>query len=134
MGPRNVGHRLDFGHLEDSRVGLPLRRTIKRIVVGTEVFRHGALALKGVVEHSAKSDAVDGAAMQAKPNDATSILIHDDQNPVSPQHRRFAAKEVRTPETVLHLSEECQPRGTAGVRLGEYCVARTRRTRSLSTG
>jgi hypothetical protein len=37
---------------------------------------------------------------------------------VSAQHRRFAAKEVRTPETVLHLSEECQPRRSAGVRLG----------------
>ena len=62
----------DFGHLEDSQVGLPLRRTIRRIFVGTEVFRHGALALKGVVEHSAKGDAVDGAGVQAKPNDPTS--------------------------------------------------------------
>src|SRR5215469_13383553 len=108
MGARNVGH--DFGHLEDSQVGLPWRRTIKRIMVGTEVFRHGALALKGVVEHSAKGDAVDGAGVPAEPNDATSVLIHADQNPVSAQHRRFAAKEVRTPETVLDLTEECQPR------------------------
>src|SRR5215472_7446499 len=118
MGPRNIGHRLDFGYLEDSQIGLPLRKTIKRIVVGTEVFRHGALALKGLVEHSAKRDAVDGAGVQAEPNDRTSVLIHDDQNPVSAQHCRFAAKEVRTPETVLHLTEECQPRGTAAVRLG----------------
>ena len=41
MGPRNVGHSLDFGHLEDSQVGLPLRKTIKRIVVGTEVLCAG---------------------------------------------------------------------------------------------
>ena len=117
-GTKARKYGLDFGHIDDSQIRLPLRKTIKRIVVGTEVFRHGAVALKGVVEHSAKGDAVDGAAMQAEPNDPTSVLIHEDQNPVSAQHRRFAAKEVRAPETVLHLTEECQPRRTAGVRLG----------------
>ena len=39
MGQGNVGHGLDFGHLQDSQVGLPLMKTINRIVVGTEVFR-----------------------------------------------------------------------------------------------
>src|SRR5206468_6720706 len=39
MGGRNVGHGLDFGHIQDSQVGLPLMKTIKQIVVGTEVFR-----------------------------------------------------------------------------------------------
>ena len=39
MGGRNVGHGLDFGHIQDSQVGLPLMKTIKRIVVGTEEFR-----------------------------------------------------------------------------------------------
>ena len=73
VGPRHVRHGLDFGHLQDSQVGLPWRETIKRIVVGTEIFRHGAVASKGVVEHSAKGEAVDGAAMEEKPNDATSV-------------------------------------------------------------
>ena len=39
MGQRNVGHGLDFGHIQDSQVGLPLMKTIKRIVIGTEVCR-----------------------------------------------------------------------------------------------
>ena len=39
MGQRNVGHGLDFGDLQDSQVGLPLRKAIKRIVVATKVFR-----------------------------------------------------------------------------------------------
>ena len=118
VGPRHVRHGLDFGHIQDSQVGLPSVKTIKRIVVGTEVFRHGAVASKGLVEHSAKSGAVDRAGVQAEPNDATSVLIHDDQNPVSPQHCRFAAKQVYAPETVLKVAEESQPRGTVGVRLG----------------
>ena len=39
MGQRNAGHGLDFGHIQDSQVGLPLMKTIERIVVETEVFR-----------------------------------------------------------------------------------------------
>ena len=76
------------------------------------------MASNGVVEHSAKGDTVDRAGLQAKPNDPTSVLIHDDQYPVSPQHCRFAAKEIHAPETVLHVSEESQPGRTAGVWLG----------------
>ena len=71
-----------------------------------------------MVEHSAKGDAVDRASLQAKPNDPTRVVIHDDQDPVSPQQGRFAAKEVHTPETVLQVTEESQPGRTAGVWLG----------------
>ena len=85
MGQGNVGHGFDFGHLQDSQVGLLLMKTIKRIVIRTEVFRDGAVASKGAVEHSAKGDTVDRAGMQAKPKDAARVLIHDDQYPVSPQ-------------------------------------------------
>ena len=50
MGPGNVGHGLDFGHFQDSQVGWPRMKAIKRIVVGTEVFRDGAVASTGVME------------------------------------------------------------------------------------
>ena len=76
------------------------------------------MASNGVVEHSAKGDTVYRAGMQPKPDDPTSVLIHDDRYPVSPQHCRFAAKEVRAPETVLDVTEESRPGRTAGVRLG----------------
>ncbi|HUI41456.1 MAG TPA: IS66 family insertion sequence element accessory protein TnpB [Terriglobia bacterium] len=79
MGQGIGGHGLDFGQLQDSQVGLPLMKRIQRIVVGTEVLRDGAVASNGVVEHSAKGVTVDRAGMQAKPNDPTSALIHDDQ-------------------------------------------------------
>ena len=39
MGQGNIGDGLDFGHIQDSQIGLPLMKTIKRIVIGTEVFR-----------------------------------------------------------------------------------------------
>jgi hypothetical protein len=106
MGPGNVRHGFDFGHLQDSQIGLPLMKAIKRIIVGTEVFRDGLVASNGVIEHLAKAVPVDRTGPQAKPNDATSVLIHDDQYPVSAQPCRFAAKEVCTPQTVLEVTEE----------------------------
>src|SRR5215472_7446498 len=54
--------------------------------------------------------------MQAKPNNPTRVMIHDDQYPVRPQDCRFAAKEVHAPQTVLQVTEESQPRRTAGTR------------------
>ena len=64
-----------------------------------------------------RQSTIDRAGVQAKPNDPTSVLIHDDQNPVSAQYCRFAAKEVHAPQTVLQVTEESQPRRTAGGRL-----------------
>ena len=52
--------------------------------------------------------------MDAEPNDAARILIHDDQDPVSPQRGRLAPEQIHTPETVFHVAQERQPRGTAG--------------------
>jgi hypothetical protein len=77
------------------------------------------MAAKGVVEHSAKGDAVDFARLQAKPKDPAGVLIPDYQYPVSPQQGGLAAKEVHAPETVPQVTEESQPRRTAGVRFGE---------------
>ena len=54
--------------------------------------------------------------MHAKPDDPARELIHDDQDPVSAQRSRIAAKQVHAPETVLHVTQESQPGGAAGVR------------------
>jgi hypothetical protein len=70
-----------------------------------------------VGEHLTEGDTINRASMDAKPNDPASELIHDNQYPVSPQHSRFAAKQIRAPETVLYVAEEGQPGWTAGVRL-----------------
>ena len=38
VGQRNVGDGLDFCHLQDPQIGLPLVELIKRITVGTRYF------------------------------------------------------------------------------------------------
>jgi len=53
--------------------------------------------------------------MDAEPNDAARVLIHDHEDPVRPQRGRVAPEQIHTPETVFHVAQERQPRGTAGV-------------------
>ena len=85
MGQGNIGDGLDLGHLQYPQVGLPLLKPIKGIVVGAEVLGHPALPSNRAVEHPAKSDTIDGTRLDAEPQDAARALIHDDQDPVSPQ-------------------------------------------------
>ena len=82
MGQRNVGDGLDFCHLQYPQIGLPLVELIKRIMVGTDVLRHPALASNGAVEHATECDTIDRTGMDAETNDPARVLIHDDQNPV----------------------------------------------------
>jgi hypothetical protein len=54
------------------------------------------------------------SAVNAKPKDATSELIHNHQYPMRSQAQRFTTKQVGAPQTVLRLTEKSQPRRTAG--------------------
>jgi len=90
MGQGNVGDGLDFCRLQYPQIGLPLVEPIKRIVVGADVLRHPELPSNGAVEHPTECYPIERSRMDAKPNDATRILIHDDQDPVGPQRGRRA--------------------------------------------
>ena len=94
MRQGNVGDGLDFGHLQDSQIGLPLPKPIKGVMVGAEVFRHRAVPSKGAVEHPAECDTIDGPGMNAEPQNAARVLIHDGQYPVGPQRSRFAPEQI----------------------------------------
>ncbi len=85
MRQGNIGHRLDFCYVQDSQIGLPLLKSIQRIVIGAEVFGCRPVPSNGVIEHPAERDTIDHSGMDAKPNDPARVLIHDDQDPVRPQ-------------------------------------------------
>jgi hypothetical protein len=106
MRKGNAGDALDFCHLQNPQIGLPLMELIKRIVVGAEVLRHPELPAKGAVEHSTKCHTIDRAGMHAEANDPSRVLIHDDQDPAGPQRGRLAPEQIHTPETVFHVAEE----------------------------
>jgi hypothetical protein len=90
MGQGDVGDGLDFRHLQNTQIGLPLVELIERIVVGADVLRQPELASNGAVEHPTEGDTVDLSRMDAEPNDAARVLIHDHQDPVGPQRGRLA--------------------------------------------
>jgi hypothetical protein len=88
----HVRHGLDFLHVEDPQIGLPLMEPIQAIVVRAEVFGRG-LASSRSIEHAAQSHAIDDAPMHAKADDATCALIHHDEHPMRTQDGRFASKQ-----------------------------------------
>src|SRR5215813_9819776 len=53
--------------------------------------------------------------MDAEANDATSVLIHDHQDPVGPHRGRFAPEQIHAPEAVFHVPKESQPGRTTRV-------------------
>ena len=103
MGQGNIGNDLDFGHLQDPQIGLPLPKPIKWIMVGAEVLWHPGLPSNGAVEHPAKCDSIDGSGVDAEPNDPASVLIHDDQDPVV----RNVADSHRNKSRLQRLSFRC---------------------------
>ena len=68
--------------------------------------------MNGAVEHPTERDTIDRSRMDAEPNDAARVLIHDDQDPVGPQRGRLTPEQIYTPEAVFHVAQESQPRGT----------------------
>ena len=90
MGQGNIGDGLDLCHLQYSQIGLPLVEPVKRIVVGAKVLRQPVLPSNGAVEHPAECHTIDGARMNAEPNDPARVLIHDHQDPMGPQRGRLA--------------------------------------------
>ena len=68
----------------------------------------------GTVEHPTEGDTIDGARMDAEPNDPARILIHDDQDPMGPQRCRLAPEQIHAPEAVFHVAQERQPGRTTG--------------------
>src|SRR5947208_13772002 len=90
MGQGKIGDGLDLCHLQYSQIGLPLVEPVKRIVVGAKVLRQPVLPSNGAVEHPAECHTIDGARMNAEPNDPARVLIHDHQDPMGPQRGRLA--------------------------------------------
>src|SRR5437867_9330723 len=101
MGQGNVGYGLDFRQLQYTQIGLPLVEPIKWIVVGAQILRHPELPSNGTVEHPTEGDTIDGARMDAEPNDPARILIHDDQDPMGPQRCRLAPEQIHGSHSIM---------------------------------
>jgi hypothetical protein len=82
--------------------------SIQGIVVGAEILRR-CLPSNRSVEHPAQGRSINDAALNTKTNNATRELIHHDENPMCSQGCGFTSEQIAAPQTVLHVTEECEP-------------------------
>src|ERR1700752_2502701 len=94
MRKGNAGDALDFSHLQNPQIGLPLMELIKRVVGGGEVLCNPELPAKRALEHSTKGHTIAHGGRPAEAKDTWRLLIHDDQDPVSPQRSRLAPEQI----------------------------------------
>ena len=81
-------------------------------MIGTEP-RGQTLPGDCLVEHPAERWTVDCNGLHPKSDDPAGKLIHDDQNPVTPQQDRFGPEQVQAPETIFGMSKQREPRRPA---------------------
>ena len=86
--------------------------SIKRIVIGAEIVRQTGTSNR-LLEHPAERQAIDDSALDPESDDSACVLVHDDQHPIGLQGDRFTSKQVEAPQTVLQMTDERQPGGTA---------------------
>ena len=86
------------------------------IVVGTQVGWRSR-AENNVTKHPADRRTIRRAAMHGKPDNPTRVLVQHNHHPMRSKDQRLTAKQVDATETVLAVTEKCQPGWTprAGV-------------------
>ena len=109
MRYRNVRDGGDWVDAQDPQIGLPAVELEQGIMISTEP-PGPTLPRDGLVEHTAERWTVDGNGLHAKADDPAGKLIHDDQDPVTPQQDRFGPEQVQAPETVFGMTQEGEPR------------------------
>ena len=101
-------HGLNVVDFQNPKMGRPTVRLEHWIVVRAEMSRD-ALPVDPCIKHAAHVNARDGTTMHAEPDETARELIQDDQDPVTAEHDRLAAKQVDVPETVSGVADERQP-------------------------
>jgi len=81
----------------------------QRIMIGTEP-RGRTLPGDCLIEHPAERWTVDCNGLHPKADDPAGKLIHDDQNPVTPQQDRLGPEKVQAPETIFGMTQQRKPR------------------------
>ena len=88
---RHVQDGLDFFHVENPKIPLPLVEPIQGIMVRTDVCRRSVVARRSI-EYSAQPHTVHDTAMHTEAHDATRALVHHHEHPVGAKNERFAPK------------------------------------------
>ena len=91
MGHGHIRGGLDLLDLQNTKIGLLLRESEKRIIVTAEVLRRSD-ARNGLGEHPAKCNAINSADLNTKVDDPQCVLIHHHHHPMDPQRYGLTPK------------------------------------------
>ena len=90
MGQGNIGDGLDLCHLQYSQIGLPLVEPVSGSLSELRYFGNQYCPRMARLNIRHECYTIDGARMNAEPNDPARVLIHDHQDPMGPQRGRLA--------------------------------------------
>src|SRR5664279_1498379 len=117
MRTGNQRHRLHGLDAQNPEVGLPALELEQRVMVEAQPDGEG-LSADGLVEHATERPAVHGHGLHPKADDPAGKLIHDDQDPMTPQQDRIGPEQVHAPETVFGMTQERKPRRSVVTAFG----------------
>ena len=114
MRHRGKRNGFDLFDLKDAQVGAPSIKSEQWIVVRAEVSGQIDTGY-GLIKHAAEGDAINVTRVHPKADDASAPLVHDDEYPMGSEGQGFATKQISTPQTVLAVTHERQPRWSLSV-------------------
>src|SRR5450755_2747399 len=74
------------------------------------------LSRYGSVEYATDRHAVEVCRLDADADDPACEEIHDNHDPVAPEHNGLTSEQIDAPQTVLHVSDEREPGWTIASR------------------
>ena len=78
------------------------------------------LSAGGLMEQAAQGSPIHGRSrVDPEPDDPTRAVVHDNEDPMGFESEGLTTKEIHTPQAILCVAEERQPRGAIGLNPGE---------------
>ena len=97
---------------QDSQIRLPLVELKHGIMIGAKTLGQPFSAC-GLMEQAAQRSPIDcRSQVDTEPDNPTSELVHDDEDPMGFESERFTPEEINAPRAVLYVANEGQPCGS----------------------
>ena len=114
VGHRHAGKGFNLVDSQNSQIRLPLVEPKHGVMIGAEPLGQSFSAC-GLMEQTAQRYAIHGRGrVDPEPDDPTRALVHDDEDPMGLESKGLTPEEINAPQTVLHVANEGQPRGSVG--------------------
>ena|SRR5436853_7457473 len=77
-------------------------------MIRTQIFRNRSQSYRSI-KHATEDHAIHDPGVNSESDDASSVLIHDDQHPVRAQRHRFTSEQVDAVEAIFRVTDKGEP-------------------------